>query len=166
MLRICAQQHFRATEALRKGPFITMIITFCGHSDFYETGDIRERLLNSITEAAGDEQVELYLGGYGNFDLFAHSCAVQYKKSHPSAKIILVTPYIDEKYLAARRDGYDEIIYPDLEGVPKRFAITYRNRWIIGKADTVIAYVKRSVGGAYQAYKHAIALQKNIRDLT
>ena len=33
---------------------------------------------------------------------------------------------------------------------PKRFAISWRNRWMLDRSDHVIAYVTRSWGGAAQ----------------
>ena len=32
--------------------------------------------------------------------------------------------------------------------LPLRFAIDHRNRWMVERADTVVCYVHRSVGGA------------------
>ena len=48
------------------------------------------------------------------------------KISHPNAKIIFVTPYLN-KWLDERKDytekEYDEILYPELEQTPLKFAI-------------------------------------------
>lgn len=143
-----------------------MIITFFGHSDFYETGNIRERMMDIIAEAVNGEQVDFFLGGYGQFDAFAYSCAKQYKEAHPSAKLIFVTPYADEKYLKARASCYDEIIYPEIENKPKRYAISYRNKWIAEQADYILACVTQSCGGAYQTYKYAKSIGKKLINLS
>ena len=46
-------------------------------------------------------------------------------------------------------NDFKHTIYPEgIETAPKRFAIDYRNRWIVGQADIVVAYVRRSFGGA------------------
>ena len=139
-----------------------MIITFCGHSDFYEKGDIAKRVQEAIEEAAKGEKVEFFLGGYGNFDRFAYSRAKEYKEKHNNAKIIFVTPYQTESYLEYKAYNYDEIIYPFEDKVIPRFAITYRNKWIIERSDFVIAYVKRSFGGAYKMLKQAEKAKKQI----
>ena len=47
------------------------------------------------------------------------------------------------------------MIYPEIEDKPKRYAILYRNKYMVEKADYVVAYVSRNWGGAYQTYKHA-----------
>lgn len=105
-----------------------------------------------------DRQVDFYLGGYGDFDSFAHRCAKEYKKTHKSARLVFVTPYIG-KWLDSRREylqgEYDEILYPPLEGVPYRFAISQRNCYMMDVADFVIAYVAVDFGGAYQALQYA-----------
>lgn len=66
-----------------------MVITFCGHSDFEKVKGDEERLLNYIEKVANKEQVDFYLGGYGNFDNFALSCVKLYKKEHSDAKQFL-----------------------------------------------------------------------------
>ena len=40
-------------------------------------------------------------------------------------------------------------MYPEgIETVPKRFAISWRNKWMIQKSDYVITYIVYSWGGA------------------
>ena len=45
-----------------------MIITFCGHADFLKSKDCEEKFLRWLGEIVGEKRVEMYLGGYGNFD--------------------------------------------------------------------------------------------------
>jgi hypothetical protein len=53
-------------------------------------------------------------------------------------------------------DGRFPTLYPEgLEFVPRRFAITRRNRWMVEQSDYVIAYVQTGYGGAYIALEHA-----------
>ena len=99
------------------------------------------------------DDVEFYLGGYGAFDEFVYRTAIIYKKTHPKARLILITPYLDKKI--PEPNFYDYILYPEIESVPKRFAIIRRNKYMMEKADLVIAYVSRSWGGAYESYVYA-----------
>ena len=59
----------------------------------------------------------------------------------------MITPYMTVEYqrnpLAYQKDKYDAIIYPEIEGKPQKFAISYRNKWMVDKADCVVAYVRR-----------------------
>ena len=55
--------------------------------------------------------------------------------------------------------------YPEIENKPKRYAITYRNRYMAEKADYVIAYVSHGWGGAYATYMYAKRREKEIFNL-
>ena len=144
-----------------------MIITFCGHSNFMYNIKDEESLLALFEKIIKNNQVDFYLGGYGNFDSFALKCAQKYKDKHNNAKIFFITPYLNTR-LNERKDillkTYDMILYPELESVPKKFVILKRNEWMIKQADYVFAYVKTHYGGAYKsllyAHKHKITLKK------
>lgn len=43
-----------------------------------------------------------------------------------------------------------------IERVPYRYAISWRNNWLIDKSDFLIAYVKGKVGNAHAFLKKAI----------
>lgn len=135
-----------------------MIITFCGHSDYISSTKDEARLLDLIKNVAHGAQVDFYLGGYGKFDSFALRCAKKYKAQHPNANLVFITPYLDERHKKEKLKEYDAILYPDLEFVPKKFAICKRNEWMIRQADYVFAYVCTRTGGAYKtllyAHKH------------
>jgi len=141
-----------------KGEVINVIVTFCGHSDFCNKQDYEYQLLRLIEEISKGQQIDFYLGGYGNFDYFAKECAKKFKEKHPHSRLIFITPYLN-KWLDDRRDylvkEYDEIIYPDLESVPLKFAISKRNKWMVNQADYVIAYVCTHYGGAYNTLIYA-----------
>ena len=65
-----------------------------------------------------------------------------------------------------QKTRYDEIIYPEIEHIPPRFGISHRNKWMVEKADSVIAYVEHGWGGAYQTYQHAKRKKKEIWNLS
>lgn len=138
-----------------------MIITFCGHSSYSRSLEEEERLITLLKTVACGQQVDFYLGGYGGFDSFALTCARKYKEYHENAKLVFITPYLD-KWLNERKDilekYYDEILYPEIEHVPKKFAIIKRNEWMVDKADYIFGYVRTHYGGAYRmllyAHKH------------
>lgn len=146
-----------------------MIITFFGHADFAESGKYENKMLDLLEKIVGDSPVEMYLGDYGFFDGFAYNCCRKYKEMHDGVTLIFVTPYITEEYqrnhLRYQQTRYDQIIYPEIEDKPKRFAITYRNKYMAESADVVIAYINRSRGGAYTALKHAQKKGKIIYNL-
>ena len=147
-----------------------MIVTFCGHADFHKTPELESHMLALLKEHVGDTPAEFYLGGYGGFDGFAFEMATRYKIDHPQVSLIFVTPYMSEEYqrnhLTEATARYDAILYPPLEQIPPRFAITHRNRYMVEIADLVIAYVTRQRGGAYQALRHALRKGKSVLNLS
>ena len=145
-----------------------MIIAFCGHSNYQATQNHRDFVLNFLKEYIDDPQVEFFLGEYGSFDSFAYSCAKEFKKLNPSAKLVFVTPYVpcdSHKRIALAANRFDLVLYPPLESVPLKYAISHRNRWIVEHADLVIAYVTRKYGGAYTMYRYAKRKQVKIYNL-
>ena len=53
------------------------------------------------------------------------------------------------------KQQYDESLYPPLENVPKRYAISKRNEFMVDNADIVIAYVVFGFGGASKTLRYA-----------
>lgn len=146
-----------------------MIVTFCGHSDFFGTNEDERRLLSFLDERVGDEPSEMYLGGYGGFDEFAYRCCKRFRENHAGTSLVFVTPYMSVEYqrnhLEYQKTRYDAILYPDIEDKPPRFAILYRNRYMVERADLVVACVSHSWGGAYTTYCYAKKKKKEIFNL-
>jgi hypothetical protein len=46
--------------------------------------------------------------------------------------------------------------------VPKRFAISWRNKWMLKQADTVITYVNHPSSGAWEWEKKSEKQNKNV----
>ena len=143
-----------------------MVITFCGHAQFAKTVEYERKILAFLEEKIGDQSAEFYLGGYGAFDALAYDCCKTYKASHPNVSLVFVTPYITVEYqrnhLESLKAEYDAILYPEIEGKPLKFAIAYRNRWMVEKADYVVCGIDHSWGGAYTTYRYAKQKKKTI----
>ncbi len=146
-----------------------MIITFCGHAQYEPTDQDEQKLIAILEETIGEQKVEFYLGGYGKFDHFAYRCCKKYKMQHPNVSLVYITPYLTVSYqknhLEYQKAKFDSIIYPNLERKPLRFAISYRNQYMIDCADFVIAYISRDWGGAYKTYRYAKHQGKTIFNL-
>ena len=100
-----------------------------------------------------------YLGGYGQFDALAAAVVREKKERYPQIRSVLVLPYLDREFDAS---AYDETVYPPLENVPRRYAISRRNEYMVDHADVVVAYVVYSFGGAGKTLKYAERKQKRI----
>ena len=136
-----------------------MTVTFCGHSTLSGSAPIRKWLLETTGALIAGGADLFYLGGYGMFDALAFEVMREQKRAQPHITLALALPYLDSKLST---DGYDEIIYPPLETVPKRYAIVCRNRWMVEASDVVVAYVSHSYGGAAQTLAHAKRRNKRI----
>ena len=149
-----------------------MVITFCGHRRVTEQENVALRLsavFCQLFENAGEELTPLsfYCGGYGEFDYLAEKTVDEYRKKFPdvACEKVFVTPYITPSYQERNerlRKRFDDIIYPPIENVPYRYAIIWRNEWMIDSADVVIAYVNYSWGGAAHGLEYARRKEKKI----
>ena len=134
-----------------------MIVSFCGHSDFCESVDIKKKLLSIFCKHLNGKQIDFYLGGYGAFDLYVAKVCKEYQNINRNVKIYFVTPYMSAEYLKKKNNSlYDGIVVPDnVENYIPKFAIEKRNKWVVEKSDFIIAYVKYSWGGAYKTLNYA-----------
>ena len=136
-----------------------MTVTFCGHRSVPEPEIIKAWLNKTVEELIREGADCFLLGGYGQFDRLAAAVVRKQKERHPAIRSVLVLPYLDRKYDASL---YDESIYPPLEIVPRRFAISRRNEYMIDTADCVIAFVTHDFGGAYTSLCYAQRKHKRI----
>ena len=138
-----------------------MTVAFCGHSNYIGNKEDEKRIIDFLEYRLKQKSCDFFLGGYGGFDNFCYTISKRYREKYKDSKLIFVTPYIDEGYLRKRSgNSFDEIIYPQIENVPPRYAITHRNRWIVEKSDIIIAYGNHNYGGAYTMYKYAQKCKK------
>lgn len=57
---------------------------------------------------------------------------------------------------------YDGSVYPPLETVPRRYAISKRNEWMVEQADVIISCVTHGWGGAATTLTYANRKKKSI----
>ena len=145
-----------------------MIVTFIGHAKWHYDKTIAKKLMEALEDRIEEEDVTFYLGINGNFDILAKKCCLLYKKRHKNAKLVFVTPYMDEEYfkrLEFAIEGFDEILYPDLEKVPKRYAIAARNKFMIDKSDVLIAFASYVFGNSHHYLNYALSKYKDCVNL-
>ena len=145
-----------------------MTITFCGHSNCLFSDEEKEKLKQLlIKEIRKNPTCKFYLGGYGDFDSLCLRTLRELKKEFQSIELIFITPYLDKNYskLEFAKYHYDDVIFPPLESVPRKFAILKRNEWMVNEADLVIAYVMYSWGGAAKTLEYAKRKKKTIINL-
>ena len=139
-----------------------MICTFFGHRNAPETikPTLRSAVINLIENY---NCFTFYVGNNGNFDTMAYNVLNDLAETYP-INFYVVSAYIktDPKSFT-NYDVSREIIPDNIESVPKKFAIDHKNRWMIKKADFVIAFVKRfSASCSYNYVKIAKKAGKTI----
>lgn len=136
-----------------------MTVTFCGHAQISQCEDVKCWLYSVTQNLIEQGATTFYLGGYGAFDSLAASVLQEQKKRYPQIELILVLAYLNT---GRDTSGYDSTVYPPLETVPRRFAISHRNRWMVESADVVVAYVLHDWGGAATTLRCAKQKKKQI----
>ena len=119
---------------------------FFGHREV--THNIRPKLTAVIEKLITEDGVtEFYVGHQGQFDSMVYSVLKELKARYPQIRYTVVLAYMPDKHI---KELYGEdTLFPDgLETVPKRFAISKRNDWMIIHSDVAVCYVHKITGGA------------------
>lgn len=136
-----------------------MLVTFCGHSQVSNSDAVAATLKTVIADLIAEGATEFYLGGYGEFDSMAAHAVREAKAAHPEIISMLVIPYMDRDFDPAL---YDNSVYPPLETVPLKFAISKRNEWMVNQADVVVSCITHGWGGAATTLRYAQRKKKRI----
>ena len=125
-----------------------MVCTFFGHREILE--DIEEKLYDAVEKLITECGVDsFYIGNQGSFDSCAKKVVKKLSEKYPQIRYSIVLAYMPTN---TRRDEYfdfSDTIVPDASARSHpRYAIAARNKWMLERADFVVAYVKRDIGGA------------------
>ena len=139
-----------------------MVCTFFGHKDTPK--NIEPTLRSTLIDLIENKNVTVfYVGNNGNFDTIVRRQLEDLSHTYP------ITYNVVLAYLPTKQNEYDDYtntILPDgVETVPKRFAISWRNKWMIQQSDVVVTYVTHSFGGAAQFKELAERQGKTVIEL-
>ena len=135
--------------------------TFFGHHDCPEA--IKPKLREVLVDLIENASVELfYVGNKGAFDRMARSVLRELKREYPGIDYAVVL-----ERMPVKPDGdYDDTLLPEgIETVPPRFAISWRNRWMLDRSDFVVTYITHDWGGAAQFADLALRRNKTVINL-
>ncbi len=124
-----------------------MTVTFFGHKDAPKEIEptLRTTLVDMIENLGA---TEFYVGNNGSFDTMVRRQLEDLSQAYPITYSVVLA------YLPTKKSEYDDLtstILPEgIETVPKRFAISWRNKWMIEQSDVVVTYVTHNFGGAAQ----------------
>ena len=142
-----------------------MVCCFFGHHDAPAAvkGDLLECIKTLVENEGADNSL---VGNHGSFDSMVLSALREAKAAYPH-----ITYSVVLAYMPAEKQEYTyidpmETLYPEgIEIVPKRFAISWRNDWMLKQADTVICYVRHSLGGSGKFVEKAIRQKRRVINL-
>ena len=134
--------------------------TFFGHGDCPETkySNILQAIQNLITEK---NIITFYVGTQGNFDSLVYRALCNLRADFPKIRIYRVLAYLpkDNSLIS------DSILLEGIELIHPRYAISWRNRWMIEHSDYVIAYITHNYGGAARFVNEAKRKGKTVINL-
>ncbi|MCH5209296.1 MAG: hypothetical protein J1F04_10445 [Oscillospiraceae bacterium] len=119
-----------------------MTCTFFGHRNTPRSvrGKLKETLIDLIENKGADM---FYVGNHGSFDRMTVSVLKELKAEYTNIDFRIVLAYLPNYEVNSEETEFPE----GIEAVPKKYAISFRNKWMVGKADTVIAYLVHDQGG-------------------
>ena len=140
-----------------------MTVTFFGHKDTPK--EIEPTLRTTLVDLIENHgATEFYVGNNGNFDTMVRRQLENLSQTYPITYNIVLA-YIPTK--KSEYDSFTNTLLPEgIETIPKRFAISYRNKWMIQQADVVVTYVTHSFGGAAQFKEMAERQGKTVIELS
>ncbi len=137
------------------------ICTFAGHSNSWQLNCDINSLCFIIEESIIKGFTIFYVGNRGDFDKMVFNVLDILKEKYPHIKIYEVLTYYNYKHDNISR----ETIYLSTEKVFYKNAVTRRNQIMVEESDLLICCVKYKSGGAYNTYKYALKLNKDVINL-
>ena len=114
--------------------------TFFGHRDC--PADIKKNIEDAILELINNHGVTVfYVGNQGLFDSLVRSVLRQLQVQFPNIRYAVVLAYMPKGKPEEYVDYSDTMLPEGIELVHPRYAIAWRNQWMIDRSDYVIAYI-------------------------
>ena len=139
------------------------VCTFFGHRDCPET--IKPRLREVLVDLITNNEVDtFYVGNQGRFDGIVRSVLRELAQEYPEIHYAVVLAYLPGK--KNQYDDFSDTMLPEgIEAVHPRYAIEWRNRWMLQRADFVVTYIAQPWGGAAKFAERAKREGKTVINL-
>lgn len=140
-----------------------MVCTFFGHRECPDS--VKPVLRDTVVELITNRGVDLfYVGNQGRFDTIVRSVLREMKEEYPHIEYAVVLAYMPGN--RREYEDYSDTMVPEgIESIHPRYAISWRNRWMLEQADYVVAYITHTWGGAYRHYLKARRKSKQVINL-
>jgi hypothetical protein len=124
-----------------------MVCTFFGHSECY--GLDAAVLRSAIEKLIKHGVTEFLVGNQGQFDAMVRNCLKSLQQQYPDIRYTVVLAYLPKE--KGEFEDFSDTMYPEgIECVHPKFAIDWRNRFLISSADVCLCFINRTFGGAYK----------------
>ena len=122
--------------------------TFFGHRDC--PSSIKPKLREVLIDLIENHAVDMfYVGQQGAFDGIVRSVLKELVSVYPNIRYAVVLERLPQKRDEFdTRDYFDTMLPEGIETVHPRFAVSWRNKWMIKHSDYVVTYIIHSWGGA------------------
>lgn len=139
--------------------------TFFGHHDC--PSSIKPKLREVLIDLIENQSVYMfYVGNKGVFDRLVRSVLRELVQEYPQINYSVVLERMPGKQNADYPEDFSDTMLPEgIEEVPPRFAIVWRNKWMLRQSDHVVTYITHSWGGAAQFAETAERQKKNVINL-
>ncbi len=138
-----------------------MVCCFFGHREVYQ--DIEEKLTATIEDLIGNGVDCFLVGHQGAFDAMVLRVLRQLRKSHGNFRYFVVLAYMPGSKEEYPLFEAEESLYPEgLECVHPRYAISWRNNWLISESEIVVCYLTHEWGGAARFIEKARRKNKRV----
>ena len=108
-----------------------------------------------------------YVGRQGIFDSIVRCVLKEPAQIYPHIKFFVVLERVPERKNEFIIDDYSETILPEgIENISPRYAISWRNRWMLRQAEYVVTYIPHSWGEAVKFALMAVKAKKKVHNLT
>ncbi len=133
---------------------------FIGHREAPDA--IYPALLVAVRQHIVDFHVsEFVVGHYGRFDCLAARAVIEIKQEFPEITLLMLIPYHPVEAPIEPPKGFDGTFYPPgMESVPRQFAITRANRYMLNHSDFLIAYVRHPASNAANLVADAVSRER------
>ena len=138
--------------------------TFFGHRECPDS--VKTILREVLVDLIKDHGVDMfYVGNQGQFDAMVRSTLQELKKVYPQTDYTVVLAYMPGKQ--TEYDDYSDTMLPEgIEFVHPRYAISWRNNWMLRQSEYVVTYITHSWGGAAQYAEKAEHQKKTVINLS
>lgn len=141
-----------------------MVAALFGHSDTpsFVGKHLEQEVIHLIEE---NKNILFLVGTQGKFDKMAIALLKKLSLQYPKMKYYIVLAYLPVNKENNPFEGQPTMFPEGIENVPKKFAICYRNNYMVKVCDCVLCYIARDRGGAVRYVEKAKRQGKTIINL-